>query len=345
MSSEIRFDYLNNRWSIISVERSRRPRDYTVSIYEEQTADLSKCPFEYGNEDKTPPEVFAIREDGSQPNTPGWKVRVFPNKYPALRIENPGTRESDGFFEKIGGFGAHEVIVETPDHFKHTQDFNLEEYFNMFVAFRERMRSLYLDQRIKYVHVFKNHGKEAGKSLVHSHSQLIALPVVPSRVDTQLSQSRQYYRQKERCYLCDEIKAELKDHRRVVYENREFVAYCPYASMYPFQVRIAPKNHHHDFASATDEALRQLSEVMQQTVKKLHKALVNPPFNFVLYTSPPVRYNPGFPDYYHGIEQFYHWHIEILPRITTLAGFELGTDIYINPTPPEEAAKFLIEVV
>lgn len=345
MSAELRLDYLNNRWSLISIERSRRPRDYTVSVYEEPVVDISKCPFEYGNEDKTPEEVFAIREDGSSPNKPGWKVRVFPNKYPALRIENPNIRDTDGFFDKIGGFGAHEVIVETPDHFKHTQDFSLEEYFNMFVAFRERMRALYLDQRIKYVHIFKNHGKEAGKSLVHSHSQLIALPIIPTKVDVQISQLRKYFSEKERCYLCDEIKMELKEGKRVVYENQDFIAYCPYASLYPFQIRVAPKKHSHDFSSVTDDTLRQLSEVMQYAIRKLHKALINPPFNLVLYTAPPPRRDFSQPNYYYGIEQFYHWHIEILPRITTLAGFELGTDIYINPTPPEEAAKFLVEVI
>ncbi|MCX7738249.1 MAG: DUF4921 family protein [Hydrogenothermaceae bacterium] len=345
MSSEIRFDYLNNRWSVISIERSRRPRGYAVSIYEEPTTDLSKCPFEYGNEDKTPPEVFSIRPDGSPPNTPGWKVRVFPNKYPALRLENPNNRESDGFFEKMGGFGAHEVVVETPDHFKHTQDFDSQEHYQMFYTFRERMRALYLDLRIKYVHIFKNHGREAGKSLVHSHSQLLALPMIPPRVDIQISQSRSYFRHKERCYLCDEIKFELKEIKRVVYENSDYIAYCPYGSLYPFQIRIAPKHHYHDFSTIEEVKLRTLGEIMEQVVKRLHKALINPPFNMVVYTSPPVRDIPVYPDYFVGIQYFYHWHIEIMPRITTLAGFELGTDIYINPTPPEEAAKFLIEVV
>ncbi|MEJ5172407.1 MAG: DUF4921 family protein [Hydrogenothermaceae bacterium] len=345
MTSELRYDYINDRWALISIERSRRPHDYTVSIYEEPTTDLSKCPFEYGNEDKTPPEVFAIRPDGSLPNTPGWKVRVFPNKYPALRLENEKKREGDGFFEKIGGFGAHEVIVETPDHFKHIQDFNQEEHFYMFFTFRERIKALYQDVRIGYVHIFKNHGKEAGKSLVHSHSQLIALPTIPTKIETQIKQSKKYFKEKERCYLCDEIKAEIKENKRVVYENGKFIAYCPYGSLFPFQVRIAPKFHSHDFSAVSDSDLRELSECMEYIVKKLHKALINPPFNFVINTSPPVRENPVNPDYFYGIRQFYHWHIEILPRITTLAGFELGTDIYINPTPPEEAAKFLIEVV
>lgn len=345
MSSELRFDYLNNSWSLLSTERSRRPRDYTVSIYEEAITDVSQCPFEYGNEDKTPPEIFAIREDGSLANTPGWKVRVFSNKYPALRLENVGIRDSEGFFEKMGGFGAHEVIVDTPDHFKHIQDFSIKEHFYMLYTFRERMRSLYNDLRIRYVHIFKNHGKEAGKSLVHSHSQLIALGMIPKKIETQIYQSKKYYREKNRCYLCDEIKFELKESKRVVYENGRFVAYCPYGSLYPFQVRIAPKQHHHDFSLISDDEIGDLAEILEYTVKKLHKALINPPFNLILHTCPPVRENPTDFAYFYGIQYLYHWHIEILPRMNTLAGFELGTDIYINPTLPEEAAKFLIEVV
>lgn len=152
--NEIRYNFLKDTWVIISADRARRPHEYNISIYEEST-DLSKCPFEYGNEDKTPPEIFAIRPDGSPPNTPGWKVRVFPNKYPALKIENPPIREGEFIFEKIGGFGAHEVIVETPDHFKHIQDFEDEDFINMFIAFKQRISALYKDLRIKYVHVFK----------------------------------------------------------------------------------------------------------------------------------------------------------------------------------------------
>jgi len=191
----------------------------------------------------------------------------------------------------------------------------------------------------------KNHGKEAGKSLVHSHSQLIATPIIPTLPDTQINQSRIYFQEKERCLLCDEIKEEIKTYNRVVYENDLFIAYCPYASLYPFEVRIAPKYHSHDFSMIDENQLLKLSEISQVVIKKLHKALANPPFNMILHTSPPIRDYPAKPLYYNGIDRFYHWFIEILPRITTLAGFELGTDIYINPTIPEDAAKFLREVI
>lgn len=343
--AEFRYNYLKDTWTIISTERSKRPNDFSISIYEEETIDLSKCPFEYGNEDKTPPEIFAIRPDGSQPNTPGWLTRVIPNKYPALRIENQPINEGYYIFDKIGGFGAHEVIIETPNHFKHIQDFDEKDTVNMLIAFRERMKSLYQDLRIKYIHIFKNHGREAGKSLVHSHSQLIALPIIPKQPLTMIKQSKKYFQEKGRCYLCDEIKTEIKLGERLIYENENFISYCPYASLYPFEVKIAPKYHSHDFSSINDERLKDLADVLKFTVRKLHKTLINPPFNLMLYSAPPFRDDAIDKNIYENIEKHYHWHIDILPRITTLAGFELGTDYYINPTLPEEAARYLREVV
>ena len=343
--SELRYNHLKDTWSIIAEERARRPHDYATHIHEEEKGDVSLCPFEYGNEDKTPPEIFAIREPGTLPNTPGWKVRVIPNKYPAVRIETPPDRVGECFYDKIMGFGAHEVIVETPDHFKHIQNFSIEEFNNMFTAYKERIKSLSGDVRIRYIHVFKNHGKEAGKSLVHSHSQLIALPSIPKIVDTQINQSRNYYKEKERCLICDEINQELKEVKRIIYENDSFVIFCPYASLFPFEIKIVPKFHSHDFTQINDKQMNDLSDATRTAVNKLYKTLVNPPFNMVLYTSPPIREIPSKMDYFYHIDRFYHWHIEILPRIATLAGFELGTGYYINPTPPEDAAKFLREVL
>ncbi len=341
--SELRYNYLKDSWTVIAVERARRPHDYSTHIYEEY-GDIKKCPFEPGNESKTPPEIFAIREPGTAPNTPGWKVRVIPNKYPALRIEETDKKDFYFIYDKAGGFGAHEVIIDTPDHYKHIQDFSIEELNYLYTAFKERISSLYKDIRIKYVHVFKNHGKDAGKSLVHSHSQLIALSQIPKQPDTIISQSRKHYREKGRCYTCDEIKAELLDGSRLVYENEEFLVFCPYASFYPFEIKIVPKKHYHDFTQIDNKVMTLLSDATQQAVRRLHKALVNPPFNMILYTSPPIRDNEKDPDYFYNMDKFFHWYIEILPRIAIHAGFELGTQYYINPTPPEDAAKYLREV-
>jgi len=343
--SELRYSYLKDTWTVIAPERARRPNDYAIHVYEEEYGDIKKCPFEPGNEDKTPPEVFAIREPGTAPNTPGWKVRVVPNKYPAFRIEESDKADFYLIYDKKGGFGAHEVVIDTPDHYKHIQDFSIEELNYMYIAFRERIKSLYQDLRIKYVQVFKNHGKDAGKSLVHSHSQIIALSKIPKKPDTIIKQSRKHYRKKERCYTCDEIKAELLDGSRIVYENEDFLVFCPYASLFPFEIKIVPKNHNHDFTMVDGNFLNNLSDATQQAVRRLHKALVNPPFNMILYTSPPIRENHEDPNYFSDIEKFFHWHIEILPRIFPFGGFELSTDYVINSVLPEEAAKFLREVV
>ncbi len=341
--SELRYNYLKDTWVIVAEERSRRPHDY-VHTHHEEIGDISTCPFEYGNEEFTPPEIYAIRDNFSKPNAPNWKVRVIPNKYPALRIETPPKRELEGFFSKIGGFGAHEVIIDTPDHFKHIQHFDIEDFKNSFIAVIERIKDLSKDERIRYIHFFKNHGKDAGKSLVHSHSQIIATPTIPKLIDTQINQARKYYQRNERCYLCDEIDYELKEGSRVVYENEKFIIYCPYSSLYPFEMKIAPKFHSYDFTELDEPSLINLCDAMKVAVRKLDKALVNPPFNLILYTSPPVRELPK-QDYFYNIDRFNHWYIEILPRITILAGFELGTGYYINPTVPEEAAKFLREVI
>ncbi len=342
--SEVRHNYLWNTWVVIAPERERRPHDYPIHVYPTKS-DPSKCPFEPGKEYLAPHEIFAIREPGTAPDTPGWKVRVVPNKYPAFRIETPPYRKGIGIYDTIGGFGAHEVVIDTPDHFKHPHNFSIEEMKNLLFVYRERMKSLYGDGRIRYVLVFKNYGREAGASLTHSHSQIIATPSIPQKVKTVVEQFRKFFSEKERCYLCDEIGYELNETVRIVYENEKFVAYCPFASQVPFQTRIAPKNHQADFSKLSDGDLFLLADVLRIVFKKLHKTLVNPPYNMFIHTCPPERTYPSNPNYFSGMEAFFHWYIEIMPRITVPAGFELGGNWFINPTSPETAAKFLREVL
>lgn len=341
---ELRYNRLNNTWVIISKERAKRPHDYPIG-WGKEVGDINKCPFEPGKEHLTPPEVYAIREPGTSPNAPGWKVRVIPNKFPAVRPEEDFFRDSEDIYDRMGGFGYHEVIIDTPDHYKQLQDFSIGEIFLMLLAYRERMKQLYKDKNIYYVQIFKNHGKEAGKSLYHSHSQLIALPRIPRKIDIQINQTRKYFIEKERCFLCDEIKYERKHAERIIEENNRFLIYAPYASAFPFEMRILPKFHSHDFSNITDEDLEDLAKTLQIAVKKLTKVFNNPPFNLILHTAPPVRDIPGRPDYFYDIDKFFHWYIEILPRIAIHAGFELGTEYFINPTPPEKAAKHLREKI
>ncbi len=344
--SELRYNRLKDTWAIIAEERAKRPHDYATHVHEEEIGDVKRCPFEYGNEFMTPPEIFSIREEGTEPDTPGWKVRVIPNKYPAVSLQTPDDRLFSCIYDKVLGFGSHEVIIDTPDHFKHIQNFEDEDFKNLFIAFKQRIVELSKDKRIRYIHIFKNHGREAGKSLVHSHSQLIALPVIPKDIDTQINQCRKHFSKTERCLLCDEIKCELETKTRVVHENDYFLVYCPYASLYPFEIRIIPKFHSYNFIQAVEQPfINGLIDAVKIAVRRLHKTLINPPFNLILYTTPPKRDIPQNPYYFYNIEKFNHWYIEILPRIAILAGFELGTGYYINPTPPEYAARYLREVI
>ncbi|WP_121170183.1 galactose-1-phosphate uridylyltransferase [Thermovibrio guaymasensis] len=202
-----------------------------------------------------PTEKSTDRDPETEPNQLGWKVRVIPNKYPALRIENSPERKGVCIYDTVGGFGAHEIVIDTPDHFKHPHNFTVDEMKLLLFTYKERMSSLYRDLRIKYVLVFKNYGREVGASLSHSHSQIIATPQIPEKVERVVEQSRKYFREKGRCYLCDEIGFEVKELKRVVYENERFIAYCPFYSLFPFEVRVAPRNHQSSFTQVGEEEL------------------------------------------------------------------------------------------
>ncbi|RMD46077.1 MAG: galactose-1-phosphate uridylyltransferase [Aquificota bacterium] len=330
---EIRYNFLKDTYVIFSSERAKRPHDYKHEP-EAEIGIVENCPFEYGNENKTPSEVFAIREKDTKPNTPEWKVRVIPNKYPAVKSDIPFLKEREGIYLKYSGYGYHEILIDTPDHYKQIYNFSVEEIKNAFIAVKERFLFISKDKKIKYIQFFKNYGKEAGSSLFHSHSQIIAIPILPKEVKTQLSQLKNYFEKNKKCYLCEEINFEIKEDKRIIFQNEEFLAYCPYYSIFPFEVRIIPKKHLSRFECINENLLIKLSEVLLFVAKKIYKILNNPAFNLILYTSPFNIKNEDF-------ETFNHWYIEILPRLTTIAGFELGSGFYINTTYPEDAAKFL----
>ncbi len=340
---EIRYDPLRIRWTIIATERGRRPHDFKIPKEEKKKGAL--CPFCYGHEDKTPPEIFVITDKNDrEPNTSGWKVRVVPNKFPALRIEGEFKREGVGLFDKVSGIGAHEVIIETPRHDSHMADRSVEEIKDVLVAYRERIRDLRKDIRFRYILVFKNHGREAGASLEHPHSQLIATPMVPTVVTTELTASQEHFKRKERCLMCDILAQELMLGERIVWENEHFVIWEPYASSFPFETWLIPKKHLHDFALLNDDELYHVAYALKQMLYRIKIVLNDPPFNMILHTAPSTHERPGRPHYWSTIEYDYHWHIELVPRITKIAGFEWGSGLHINPTIPEEAARYLREV-
>lgn len=328
---DLRKDPITGRWVIIATDRARRPNDF---IREKVVAQGTRfCPFCPGHENKTPPEVLAYRSSGG-PNEPGWNLRVVPNKFPALRVEGQMTRSGEGIYDRMTGIGAHEVIIETPDHQATLGTMSDKQLADIIFSMRDRIVDLRKDFRLRYILIFKNHGEGAGASLEHPHSQLIALPVVPKRVQEELDGSLRYFQFRERCIFCDIVQQELQDGRRVVLENDHFVVVAPFASRFPFETWILPKRHDSHFERLDAAQIPALGSIIGQTMRRMDQALEQPPYNMIVHTA-PVQDGPM---------QHYHWHIEIMPKLTKVAGFEWGSGFYINPTPPEEAAQFLREL-
>jgi UDPglucose--hexose-1-phosphate uridylyltransferase len=339
--AELRKDPILGRWVIIATERSKRPSSYHI---EKETCYTKpdKCPYCEGHEHMTPPEVYALRTKDSKPNTPGWKVRVVPNKYPALEMTPSLGKSSVGIFGMMTGFGVHEVIIETPDHKKEAKDQSIDEIKNWLCALQERVKAIHNDRRFKYTLIFKNKGRGAGASLSHPHHQMIATPITPKRVKEELESTREYYKVNKRCIFCDIIRQEFEIERRVVYENDAFVAFCPYASRFPFETWILPKRHYADFYDREiAEKTLSLAVALKTVLQMLSRAIGEPEYNYIIHAAPNRYPREG---YWHTIEEDYHWHIELFPRLIRTAGFEWGSGFYINPTPPEDAAKFMREL-
>jgi UDPglucose--hexose-1-phosphate uridylyltransferase len=336
--SELRWDPVKLHWVIIAAERGIFWRESLP----EPAAKSDSCPFCYGNEDKTPSEIFAIRPSGA-PDSPNWKVRVIPNKYPVLRIEGELKSRAYGMYDVMTGIGAHEIIIETPEHGKGLAELTTTEITDVLIAYRTRILDLRRDFRFRYLVLFKNHGFRAGASLPHSHSQLIAVPLAPPVVATELRVCREFYSKKQRCIFCDLIDFELRIGDRIVKEYADYVICTPYASCFPFELRLFPKKHSHDFALMSDSELGRLAVAMKDMLARIKEVLKDPPYNFILHTAPPMHPRPGKPEFWSSIEYDYHWHIELIPRLTQIAGFEWGTGFQINSTAPEDAASFLRE--
>ncbi len=327
---ELRKDPVTGRWVIIATDRSKRPSDFTrqsVTI-----KGLRFCPFCPGNELRTPPEILAYRTRGAA-NEPGWSLRVVSSKFPALRVEGTPSPRGEGLYDKMNGIGAHEVLIETPEHFQTLSTMPVKRIEDLFWAFRDRVLDLRRDVRLRFILLFKNHGEAAGGTLEHSHSQLIALPVIPKRVKEEIDGARHYYEYRDRCIYCDIVTAEIENGSRVVMETDHFLVISPYAPRFPFETWILPKQHASHAETMTHAQIPDLASVVQKLSQRLDAVLEHPPYNLVVHSAPIQD-----PQLAH-----YHWHIEIIPKLTHVAGFEWGTGFYINPTPPEESARFLRE--
>jgi len=277
----------------------------------------------------TPPEIRGYRH-GSAPDTPGWDLRVVPNRFPALRVEGTLDPVGEGMFDRMNGIGAHEVIIETPDHEKSLATMDESEVVRVLGAFRERIVDLKRDFRLKYMLGFKNHGAGAGATLSHPHSQIIALPIVPDFVRAQIDGARRHFDVKQRCVYCDILRQELSDGRRVVEDHGEIVAIAPYAPRFAFETWLLPTAHGPRFEDA-QAAYPSLARALTSVLSRIDRALERPPFNLIIYTAPSDE----------DLRDAWHWHIEIVPKIQRVAGFEWGTGFYINPVSPEEAAEAL----
>jgi UDPglucose--hexose-1-phosphate uridylyltransferase len=325
---ELRKDPIVGRWVIIATERARRPSDFAA----EPVRPLAPtCVFCEGHEAQTPPEILAGRATDGTPNAPGWTYRVVSNKFPALRIEGELEPVGEGLFDKMNGVGAHEVVIETPHHGGSLATLSIDAVADVLLAFRERMLDLKKDPRFAYVLVFKNHGEAAGASLEHPHSQLIATPIIPIMVSEELTGSARYYELKERCVWCDMARQERRSGHRMILESQGFVAVAPFAPRFPFETWILPWRHRSAFEDSTEEELRGLAGILGDFLRRMNRVLGEPPFNFMLHTAP----------FREAQLEAFHWHLEVIPKLTRVAGFEWGSGFFINPVPPEDAAEAL----
>jgi UDPglucose--hexose-1-phosphate uridylyltransferase len=317
---------------LIAPERAARPSDILPHDPPPRAHEL--CPFCPGQERYTPSEITARRPGGGERDGPGWTVRVFPNRYPALRVEEPVLREPVASYDRMSGTGAHEVIVDSPDHARDLAELEPSQIATVLSVFRERILDLGRDARLRSISLFKNHGSAAGATLEHSHCQLVAMPLYHGRLREELAGSLDHHLRHERCLFCDIVTEGLRGGQRLVGQNDSIVALCPYAARVPFETWLLPRAHQSSFVELGNEALSELAQLLAETLRRVNRALQRPAYNLVLHNGPLDT--PPLPHY--------HWRLELRPYSARPGGFEWGTEVYINPTPPEEAARFLREM-
>lgn len=357
---ELRKDPISGRWVIISSARAMRPEAPEPRREEESPEARANCPFCYGHEEMTPPEIFAISSDGRRPNSPGWLTRVVPNKFPAFGIFPEIRIRRIGMFQMSTGYGAHEVVIESPEHDVYLEQQPIEQLARVVDTWWERHTDLERDLKLKYVLIFKNHGRAAGASLPHPHGQIIATTIIPDALKAKLLNAREHYLNGDGCIWCRQIDhlfyyenriynpdgsllVEVHPCDRLVAENEKFIAYIPFAARMPYEIHILPKTHQYSFIQTTPEERYHLAQMLKLVLTKVYKLLGNPPYNFYIHSAPNLNVRPRTGDY-STIREDFHWHIEILVRTTILAGFEQGSGIYINPLNPTDAARYLREV-
>lgn len=322
--SEFRQDPLSRRWVIIGGERGGRPNEFVEATT--RAKDIS-CPFCAGHEGETPPALASYSSNGKGK----WLVRVVPNKFPAVTPDINTARQELRPPGPLPGFGSHEVIIESPRHVASLSDLTDAEADAVFAAYRDRLQNLKAEGRFRYVQIFKNVGPGAGASLEHVHSQLVALRSVPEVIEQELKSSGEFFQMHQRSLLLEMLEREIATSERIVATTDHFVAFCPYASRFGYEVWIAPRQHRPRFEDTQGGELGELSRLARDLIGRIERATGQASYNYFLHTQPF-----DMPAYDH-----YHWHIEIVPRLTKVAGFEWGTGCFINPYPPEAAAEHL----
>ena len=332
---EIRREITKGLWTILAPTRGDRPFDFSSESTSKTNKEVDPdCPFCPGNESETPEEITSIRS--KEEDETNWQVRVFPNKFPALDPEGSSARIEGDVFRSMGGLGYHEVLAETPRHDRELVDLPVEEIELVIRTYLNRFRELSEKAEIDYVSIFKNRGRRAGASLEHSHSQIMGTTFLPKMLQREYELAENYQNETGSCLYCDVIRAEKREEARVVLENESFIVICPYGSRFPYETRLLPKPHSSVFSDLTDEEINQLSAALRRTLSGLTERLGSFPYNFTVHTAPCGSAGGESPD-----GGSYHWHLEIMPRLTTPAGFERGTDNFINIVSPERAAEEL----
>ena len=320
---EFRKDLTSDRWVIIATERAKRP----IHL---ETSDTALCPFCAGNENMTPPEVMRFRDQGEPSSLPNWTVRVVPNKYPALVPDSGGFDTTDRSNEVRSGVGVHEVIIESPYHVTDVTLLGESQLEAVLRAYRTRITELRGDRRFRYILIYKNQGAEAGATLEHVHSQLIAMPMIPKLTLEELHTATNYYQANHRCVFCDVVRQETASERFVT-ENARYLVICPFAPRFPYETWILPKRHASFFERNTQQDDFDLAGILRETLTRLKHSLGSTAFNYFIHSNPLDQ----------GENDAYHWHMEIIPKLIQVGGFEWGSGSYLNSVTPEHGARSL----
>ena len=333
---ELRKDPLLGRWVAV-LNQSKSPSEYVLFPEEANEKD---CIFCSGREGELPREIMSIQNPNPSGDSNKWWTRVIPNLSPVFRVEGDLERKGEGMYDKMNSIGANEIIIESPFHSAKPEDIGLDQMARVLITYRDRMSDLEKDPRLRYTLIYKNSGTAAGAVYSHPISLLASTPVIPKRVKEELDGAKQYFAYKERCIFCDLAREELRFGSRVILETRSFVAFCPYASKFPFESWILPKRHNCAFQDIRADEIEDMALILSSVLKKLRNIFDGVSFNYFIHSAPnriPRK------NHWHTLGEDFHWHLEIMPRLLRTSGFEWGSGLYILPTSPENAAKYLRE--